>query len=421
MSYARMMGRIETKGLDFSAGQALIRRRIMEENTHPKRPFLLMEGGPLYRLEKRIGLVRGKAMLTRRRAGLSIVITWLPMLVLSIIQGTAFGKAGPVTFLHDFSVYTRFLLGVPLLLMAEVILGPRIAEAAEEFVNSGLLVEKDYQKFDAAVERGLASRDSVTAELILLILAYGVSIGAFRGTSMNVSSWYVLRSGAHHSLTWAGWWLIGISVPLLEFLVLRWIWRLFLWFRFLAQVSSLDIQLFPTHPDHAGGLGFVGEAQRFFGVLLFAYSILIAGVLANQLVYDKVPLQHFVPAIVFYVLVSLGVIVGPLVLFSGRLLKTKRVGLYQYGGLATAYSGSFHRKWIRREDATGEPLLGTADIQSLADLANSFGVIESMNPLPVSPRTIVQLVVASLLPMAPLLFAVIPLKDLLKILMKILA
>src|SRR5690242_10223268 len=190
----------------------------MEENTHPKRPFLLMEGGPLYRLEKRIGLVRGKAMLTKRRAGLSIVITWLPMLVLSIIQGTAFGKAGPVTFLRDFSVYTRFLLGVPLLLMAEVILGPRIAEAAEEFVKSGLLVEKDYQKFDTAVERGLASRDSVTAELILLILAYGVSIAAFRGTSMNVSSWYVLRSGAHHSLTWAGWWLIAISVPLLEFL-----------------------------------------------------------------------------------------------------------------------------------------------------------------------------------------------------------
>jgi hypothetical protein len=393
----------------------------MEDNTHPKRPFLLMEGGPLYRIEKRMGLMKERAIRIKRRAALAILITWLPLLALSLIQGTALGKAVPVPFLHDFSVYTRFLLGVPLLLVAEVILGPRIAEAAEEFVKSGLVIEKDYEKFDAAVERGLNSRDSVTAEFVILVLAYAVSVAAFLGMSMNVSSWYVSRSGAQHSLTWAGWWLIAISVPLLEFLVLRWIWRLFLWFRFLAQVRALDIQLFPTHPDHAGGLGFIGETQRFFGILLFAYSILVTGVLANQLVYGKVPLQHFVPAIIAYVLVALAVIVGPLVLFSGRLLKTKRVGLYQYGALATAYTGSFQRKWIKGQDAAGDPLLGTGDIQSLADLANSFKVIEEMNPLPVNPRTILHLVVASLLPMVLLLPAVMPLKDLLKLLMKILA
>lgn len=108
-------------------------------------------------------------------------------------------------------------------------------------------------------------------------------------------------------------------------------------------------------------------------------------------------------------------------LFTGKLLKTKRIGLHQYGALATTYTGLFHDKWIRGENPTNEPLLGTRDIQSLADLADSFDVIEHMNPLPVNPRTILQLTAASLLPMATLLLTVMPLKDVLKLVLKVLA
>jgi hypothetical protein len=385
-----------------------------------RRAFLLMEGGPLYNLQKRAGLIRQNAPLRIRHAAMSALITWVPLLLLSALQGKAFGHAVPVSFLRDFSAYTRFLFAIPLLIAAEVILGPMIAEAAGHFITSGVIRESDYQKFDAYVIGGLRSRDSVMAEVVIAVFAYMIAIVSFMTTAVHVSSWYAARTGTSMSFTWAGWWLILVCTPLFQFLLLRWLWRLFLWFQFLARISKLDVQLFPTHPDEAGGLGFVGEAQRFFGILLFAYSLALTGVLANDIVYDKVPLTRFAPAIVMYVVVALLLLLGPLVVFTGRLLKTKRHGLHQYGTLATSYTGSFQKKWIRNDNLDHEPLLGTGDIQSLADLGNSYALIRKMGALPIDPRTLVHLTLASLLPMTPLLLTVMPLKEVLKLLFKVL-
>ncbi|HYK36940.1 hypothetical protein [Alloacidobacterium sp.] len=381
------------------------------------RPFLLMEGGPLFNIQKRLGVIKKDVPFTKRRALVAALLTWFPLLILSAIQGRAFGNV-PVPFIRDLSAYTRFLLAIPLLLLAENILGPRIAGAAEHFVTSGVVIEKDYQRFDGLVERGLRARDSILAEIIIAVLAYSIAIFAFTQTAVHVTTWYSTHTDNGLSLTWAGWWLLGFCTPLFQFLMLRWLWRLFLWFQFLARVRRLDLQLFPPHPDQAAGLGFVGEAQRFFGILLFAFSVGSAGVMANNILYDKIPLKHFAPAIAAYVVIALLIVVGPLILFTGTLLRTKRVGLHQYGTLATTYTGQFHKKWIQHKNPDDEPLLGTGDIQSLADLGNSYEFVEKMKPLPVDPRTLIHLVITSLLPMAPLLLTVMPLKDVMKLLLK---
>jgi hypothetical protein len=382
------------------------------------RPFLLMEGGPLFTLQKRVGLIKEGFPYLKRRALVAALITWVPLLILAGLQGLAFGHKVPVPFLRDFSGYSRFLLAVPLLLLAENVLGPRIAEAAAHFVTSGVIKKKDFQRFDKLVELGLRSRDSVIAEIVLIGLAYALSWVAFRAIPNHVSTWY--RSGAETdgTLTWAGYWLVAFCVPLYQFLVLRWLWRLFLWFQFLSRVCKLDLQLYPTHPDEAAGLGFVGEAQRFFGMILFAFSLGSTGVLAREIVYDHIPLVTYAPSIATYVVIALLIVVGPLMVFTGVLLKTKRIGLHQYGALATNYTGSFHWKWIEHKTPEQEPLLGSADIQSLADLGNSYGYVEKMKPLPVDPRTLLHLVLASLLPLTPLLLTVMPLKDILKLLFK---
>lgn len=383
-------------------------------------PFLLMEGGPLFHLEKRIGLVAVNARLKKRRAILAALLTWVPLFVLSALQGRAFGDSVAVPFIRDISTYTRFLLAVPLLILAENLLAPRIAGTAAHFVNSGIVPEQNFAQFDRIVDRQLRLRDSAVAEVIIAILAYVVSMIAFRSTAVHATTWYATRTDSGLSMTWAGWWLRGFCAPLFNFLMLRWLWRLFLWFQFLGRVRSLDLQLYATHPDEAGGLGFVGEAQRFFGILLFAFSIGSTGVMANDILYDKVPLKNFAPEIVTYAVLAVIILTAPLVLFAGLLLKTKRDGLHMYGTLGTAYSGAFQRKWIQGLEADHEALLGTGDIQSLADLGNSYGLIEKMKAIPIDPRTILHLIVASLLPMVPLLLTVMSPKDVLKLLMKVL-
>lgn len=390
-------------------------------HTYPvSRPFLLMEGGPFFRLERRIGLFKTNAPFTIRRAVLAACLTWLFLFILSAWGGAALGKAVTLPFLHDFSTYSRFLVAVPLLLVAELILGPRIAETTQHFLVAGIVKQDDFQTFDRAVENGLRLRDSVFAEIVLAILSYLVTWVAFRRLAVPGSTWYAVPSGTGgFTLTLAGWWLVLFCTPLMHFLMLRWFWRIFLWFRFLTKVSRLNLQIFPTHPDHAGGLGFIGETQRFFGILLFAYSCGVTGVIADEIIYAKVPLQHYASSIAAYAIMALLLNAAPLIVFTAKLLVTRREGLKEYGALATAYTGSFHHKWIEGENPDRERLLGSGDIQSLADLGNSYEFIEHMKPIPIDPRTLLQLVIATLLPLATLLLTVMPLKDLVKLLLKV--
>ena len=192
-----------------------------------------------------------------------------------------------------------------------------------------------------------------------------------------------------------------------------------MWTQFLWRMNRLNLQLVPTHPDEAGGLAFVGEAQGLFGIVLFGCSTAVAGVLANGVLYDGISLEHFASAIAVYVLLAVAIVMAPLLLFSVNLRKTKRLGLHQYGTLAMEYTSSFHRKWIVERRQTQEMLLGTGDIQSLADLGNSFAFVEKMNAVPVGSRTVAYLALACLIPMSPLLLTTMPLGQILKMVLKV--
>jgi hypothetical protein len=84
-------------------------------------------------------------------------------------------------------------------------------------------------------------------------------------------------------LSYAGWWFGLISVPVYRFLLLRWVWRMFLWASFLWRVSKLNLVLIPTHPDMAAGLGFLSEAQLRFGSIAFACGVVVAGQMGNAI------------------------------------------------------------------------------------------------------------------------------------------
>jgi hypothetical protein len=153
-------------------------------------------------------------------------------------------------------------------------------------------------------------------------------------------------------------------------------------------------------------------------VLSFAFSLGSVGVLAREVVFEKIPLTFFAPAISVYVVVILLIIFAPLMVFSGPLFKIKRIGLHQYGSLATTYTGLFQKKWIGHQDLQNQSLLGTPDIQSLADLGSSYEFVEKMIPLPINIPTILQLIIATLLPLTPLLLTVMPIESILKLLFK---
>jgi hypothetical protein len=140
-----------------------------------------------------------------------------------------------------------------------------------------------------------------------------------------------------------------------------------------------------------------------FAPLLLAQGVLLAGMMADRIFYAGAQLFDFKLDVVGLVAGVVFTILGPLLVFSPKLAAAKREGNREYGMLAMRYVREFNRKWLRGAAPPDEPLIGSADIQSLADLANSFEVPKSMRITPFSLNAMLQLAITTLLPVLPLL------------------
>jgi hypothetical protein len=209
-------------------------------------------------------------------------------------------------------------------------------------------------------------------------------------------------------------WYGYVSQPLFQFMLMRWYFRIFIWTRFLWQVSRIDLSLVPTHPDRVCGLGFLSNTIYAFAPLAVAHGGLFAGFIANRIFYLGAALPQFKIEIAILVVFLLCIVIGPLLVFAPQLAEAKRIGNREYGTLAERYVREFDAKWLRGGAPADEPLVGSGDIQSLADLNNSFEVVRTMRIAPVTKEAVLRLVAATLAPVVPLALTMMPLEELLK-------
>jgi len=376
----------------------------------------VIEGGPLDRLQRRLGLMKLEAPLIVRRASIFSLVAWLPLLILSALQGTLLTNV-KIPFLYDPSAHIRFLFSVPLLIVAEVVIGPRIVAATSHFITAGLIREDRYPDFDAAIVDGLRLRDSTLAEAAILAITYFGAFVSIRFLSPTVSTWHALVTESGHRFTLAGYWYALVALPIFQFLVYRWLWRTFIWCRFLRQASKLDLELVPTHPDQAAGLGFLGETHRLFAIFIFAYAATASAIAGREVLFDRVSIQSYKIPITALVVVMLLIFLGPLFMFAPILLRTRRKGLHEYSTLACKLGRLYDRKWVQG-NPLGESLLSTPDNTSLANYSHDYELVDRMRVFPFEPRTAVALALAGLIPMVPLLATVMPMDEIFKLLLK---
>lgn len=375
--------------------------------------FSLVLGGPLYQLWRRLFL-SGPALelLGRRMIGIP-VIAWLPLLLLSLWDGHAFSGVA-VPFFYDFSVHARFLVAVPILLLAEIVVHQRIQRVVQQFISTGIVTSQTLAGFQAAIGSTMRLRNSLVVETAMAVFAFGFGWALWRGDSgLAASSWFGTVDGTRQITTAAGWWYLHISIPMFQFLLYRWVFRVFVWFLFLKRVARLPLHLTPTHPDRSGGLEFVGGAAHAFVPVILAQSIVLSAVIGSRIVFHGRPLVAFQYEIAAFFVIQLLLVLGPPCVFAKTLLELKRQGRREYGVLAAHYTSEFHDKWINGGAPPGEPLLGSSDIQSLADLANSYTVIGEMRPVPLTKDTITQVVGAVAIPLLPLALSIVPANEIL--------
>ncbi|MGO9933158.1 MAG: hypothetical protein ACLPV8_15305 [Steroidobacteraceae bacterium] len=389
---------------------------IANPNTLEAEDFSLVLGGPLFQLWLGTRLSGGRLELLRRRVIVMVLLTWLPLLLLSVVEGHAWAGKLALPFLLDVEQHLRLLLALPLLIFAELVAHRRIHQVVRQFLQLGLIPETARTQFDSAVNSAMRLRNSSAAELLLIVFVYGVGVPYFWRTyvALDVGSWYgVMVSGRLHP-SLAGWWLGCVSLPVLQFLLLRWYFRMFIWTRFLWQVSNIELRLLPTHPDRCGGLGFISLVRLAFAPLLLAQGVLLAGLIADRIFFNAGRLPDFLIDIVALVAILLFVVLAPLLVFARKLENAARTGVFEYGVLAQDYAREFDQKWLRGAASADERLLGSADIQSLADMNNAFQVVQEMRWVPFTIRDVVQLAAISLLPILPLTLTMFSLQELLE-------
>jgi hypothetical protein len=336
--------------------------------------FSLVHGGPLFQLLLRARLSSTGMTLMARRMIVFVVITWVPLLVLAALEGNLLATNVTVPFLLDLETHIRFLVVVPLLLAAELIVHRRLLSVTRTFLDRNLIPQAAMPRFDAAIMSAFRLRNSVPIEVLLVVSVYviGVLFVWRRFIAIDVSTWYGVPSATGSNLTHAGLWYAYLSLPLFQFLLLRWYFRLLIWMRFLWQVSRIDLSLIPTHPDQVGGLGFLANTVYGFSVLLTAHGAMLAAQITNRIFFTGAALFDFKVEIAVMVAFLMCVVFGPLLVFSPQLARAKRTGLNEYGTLAERYVRGFDGKWLRNGTQDIEALMGSADIQSSLTWATVF-------------------------------------------------
>jgi len=378
--------------------------------------FSLVLGGPLFQLLRRAHLSDDALTLVRKRVAVLVLVAWLPLLVISLLQGKATKGAVAVPFMLDLELHVRFLVALPLLVIAELVVHRRMRPVVQLFRERNIVPEAELLRFRSIVESAVRLRNSVVAEVLLLAIVYGLGVQVLwrHYIALNTQTWYATPSTDGPVLSAAGIWYGYVSLPIFQFLLCRWYFRVFIWARFLYRTSRLDLRLVPTHPDRLGGLGFLANTVYAFAPLSAAHGALLAGPFANRIFYMGAQVTQFRMEAVALVAVVLCMVFGPLLVFVPQLAEARRRGLREYGTLAERYARAFDQKWLRGGAPPDEQLLGTGDIQSLADLGNSLEVIRSMRAVPITKEAVFQLGMVTFAPMLPLLLTAMPLEELVK-------
>jgi hypothetical protein len=382
----------------------------------PDVEFSLVTGDCAFRLQRALHLIPARGLGVGRRALLGVCITWVPLVVAAAVAERLWQGTADDSLARHFGIHIRFLLAIPVLILGEARLHSVVRELIPYFVRSGLVVDADRARFVAIVRRATAWRDGWQPWLVI-----GVVVVSAVATDPFTQDGHELLWAADErhwaTLGFAKAWFHFVSRPIFVALVLAWVWRLVLVTTLMARISRLRLALVATHPDRAGGLGFLQNLPGAFAPLSFALAAVLAARWGHQAIYHGVPLASFqMPGVVFAIIVA-GALFVPLAMFMPRLLALRRRALLDYGALVTEHDQLVERRWLLGETLPDDALLSAPELGPVADTVSLYDAVARTRPVPAGKRTLIQIALPIALPMLPLIAIEVPIKDaLLKVL-----
>jgi hypothetical protein len=374
------------------------------------------DAGPYTRIQRSIRVIGVSAPRAGKRAALAALIAWFPLIVLSALEGVGIGPTPRDSMWLDIASHARYLVAVPLLVLAESFCLPGLAGIANHLGAAGMVAETSrarYQELLDSTRRLLASPFTGVA---IAALAYALTVLMPSPVTVGGdTTWIAPTSIGSRGLSLAGWWRTLVSHPLFSILQLAWLWRIVLWGRFLYGVSRLDLKLTPAHPDGVAGLGFFGASLRFFIVPAFALAVPLAGAVAQEIQYGGRTLFEFRFIIAALLVAELILFTAPLLFLTPRLIGERARGVFQYGALAAAVGARFERRWLQEIGSVADDTaMAVPDFSATTDLYSIAANVNQMQVVPASLPQIARLILAVLLPFLPALVMTMPVRDILE-------
>ncbi len=376
--------------------------------TEPDVGFSLVTGDSLHRAQRVLGLIPARGLGIGRRILIAVALTWLPLALWAQWNHLLFPGAAEEPLLRHFGIHARFLVALPLFIASEGFVESALRRMLPQFVSSGLVDESLHPAFMRILKDAARLRDSR--------LALGVIIGLV--VAVSIAGWG--KAEHNHELIWAGsvagggfaaTWFSLVARPIFLLVLLAWFWRLAVVTRLFQRIASLDLRLAPTHPDRAGGLGFVEKLPAAFTPFLFGITVVIAGRWAHDALYHGMPVSTLrIPAIL---LVATGMLVGmaPLVVFAAKLAALKRHSLRMIDALLADHARLFARRWMQRETVDDAGILGAPEIGPVADTVGLYEAIRRIRLLPVGRASIAPIILAVAVPLVAVFATQMPLKE----------
>jgi len=337
------------------------------------------------------------------RALLLIALTWVPLAILAVWGRPPFygTQLVPGNFFADFAAYAQFLLGLPLFVLAEAIVGTAASDAGSEFVASGIVRPRDLGTLERLHRRVAFLRTSSWGELSCLTLGYAFSLAIlvteFRDAKGNTWHTYVEQGVRHVSAP--GLWEFFVALPLLNYWWLRQLWRIAVWCYYLFRLSRLRLALVATHPDRTGGIGFISTAQGHFAWVILAYGVSnVAATVGYELAIERVdpwipPVWG--PVLGFVIIAPLSFLL-PLFMFTRQLYRTKRRARRLYRARVMEYARLFESTVLPQAPVARATPSTALDLGLMARFSELFERCEHMRVVPFDFRSMSELFISTL-------------------------
>ena len=343
-------------------------------------------------------------------------IAWLPLVVLTLIDGTFYTSELTMPFINDLTPFVRGLIVIPMLVMADNLIEPMMARVLKYLKTSGVVADSEQECLSSAAEKMARQMNSKLLQIILLVLVLAVSWILQTGyvdmwKEDGVTSWMLELENGGVDETLAGSWFLLVTSPLVSFLLYRWIWRFFVWSKFLYRVSRMKLELYASHTDLAAGLGTIGVNHALFSILFLIMATLVSSELAGNILYEGDKLVDVKQLVIVFIAISLVVLFTPLLFFTNKLIHVKYKALYTYGKLQNQVSGDFHRHWITEKT---KKMVDSMQPSAMADYSAVYENVNNMRIIPITMKIIIAVAALILVPFLPLALTDFSIRDILQ-------